>query len=110
MLYIFSVIELACGEYGEDKIQLLTTKAENGGALEWFEDPDSIKSMEALRKQYPLSLLKAEDSHKGDEETSQSNQRWVLIKRGFLKAKRDAVRTFNKRHSPASLILLIIKL
>lgn len=86
---------MACGEYGEDKIQVLTTKAENGRALNWFEDPNSIHSMEALRKQYPLSLLKEEDEHKGDEETSQSNQRWVLIKRGFLKAKRDSVRTIN---------------
>lgn len=88
------MIELACAEYGEDKIHLLTTKAENGGALNWFKDPKSILSMEALRKQYPLSLLKEHDVHNGEEETSPSNQRKVLIKRGFLKAKRDAVRTF----------------
>ncbi|XP_026315469.1 ATP-binding cassette sub-family G member 4 [Hyposmocoma kahamanoa] len=87
------VIELACGEYGDDKIQILTTKSENGRALNWFEHPNSIQSMEALRKQYPLSLLKEEDAYKGDEETSQSNQRCVLIKRGFLKAKRDSTMT-----------------
>ncbi|XP_049867817.1 ATP-binding cassette sub-family G member 1 [Pectinophora gossypiella] len=87
------IIELASGEYGEDKLTLLTTKAENGRALEWFEHPDSIPSMEGLRKQYPLSLLKEEDSHNGDEETSQSNQRSVLIKRGFMKAKRDSTMT-----------------
>lgn len=56
--------------------------------------------MEALRKQYPLSLLKEEDAYKGDEETPQSNQRSVLIKRGFLKAKRDSVITFNKQYYP----------
>lgn len=47
--------------------------------------------MEALRKQYPLSVMKEQDSGPGAEETSQSNQRSVLIRRGFLKAKRDPV-------------------
>ncbi|KAI8422366.1 hypothetical protein MSG28_006226 [Choristoneura fumiferana] len=87
------VIEVACGEYGEDKIQLLTTKAENGRALEWFNDPESIPSMESLRKQFPLSVLRDHETGPYDEETSQSNQRSVLIKRGFLKAKRDATMT-----------------
>lgn len=89
---IFSVIELACGEYGDDKIQILKTKAENGRALEWFNDPESIPSMESLRKQFPLSVLRNQDTGPYEEETSQSNQRSVLIKRGFLKAKRDSVR------------------
>ncbi|XP_048480455.1 ATP-binding cassette sub-family G member 1 [Plutella xylostella] len=86
------VIELACGEYGEDKIQVLTNKAENGKALDWFDDTD-IPNMEALRKEYPLSFLKEQDGDHGEEETPQSNQTKVLIKRGFLKAKRDATMT-----------------
>ncbi|CAH2076093.1 unnamed protein product, partial [Iphiclides podalirius] len=87
------VIELACGEYGDDKIGYLATKAENGKELAWFDDAETIPSMEALRKQYPLSVLKEQDAGPGEEETPQSNQRSVLIKRGFLKAKRDATMT-----------------
>lgn len=87
----FSVIELACGEYGEDKIGLLTTKAENGRELTWLDEAQSIPTMEELRKQYPLSVMKELDSESGPEETPQSNQRSVLIRRGFLKAKRDPV-------------------
>ncbi|XP_050674125.1 ATP-binding cassette subfamily G member 4 [Leptidea sinapis] len=87
------VIELASGEYGDDKIELLTTKAENGKALSWFEDQESIPTMESLRKQYPLSVMKELDSSSGTEETSQCNQLSVLIRRGFLKAKRDATLT-----------------
>lgn len=89
------IIEVASGEYGEDKIGLLSTKAENGRALYWFESSDDIPSMEELRKQNPLSHMREHDQLTGTatEETSQSNQRSVLIKRGFLKAKRDATMT-----------------
>lgn len=69
----------------------MTNKAENGKALQWFDNWESIATMEALRKQYPLSVMKEQDSGSSIEETSQSNQRSVLIKRGFLKAKRDPV-------------------
>ncbi|XP_041988069.1 ATP-binding cassette sub-family G member 4 [Aricia agestis] len=87
------IIELACGEYGDDKMEVLTTKIENGKALEWFDDPETIPTMEELRKQYPLTSLKDQDGGSGSEETSQSNQRSVLIKRGFMKAKRDPTMT-----------------
>ncbi|CAH0714193.1 unnamed protein product, partial [Brenthis ino] len=87
------IIELACGEYGDDKINILNNKAENGKALNWFDDFESIATMEALRKQIPLSVLRDQDTGTGEEETSQSNQRSVLIRRGFLKAKRDPTMT-----------------
>nr|XP_026500205.1 ATP-binding cassette sub-family G member 4 [Vanessa tameamea] len=87
------IIELACGEYGEDKIPVLITKAENGKALQWFNNPETIPTMELLRKQYPLSVMRDQDTTTGEEETPQSNQRSVLIKRGFLKAKRDPTMT-----------------
>ncbi|XP_034826794.1 ATP-binding cassette subfamily G member 4 [Maniola hyperantus] len=87
------IIELACGEYGEDKIGLLSTKAENGRELTWLDDPQSIPTMEELRKLYPLSVMKEQDKESGPEETSQSNQRSVLYRRGFLKAKRDPTMT-----------------
>lgn len=76
----------------------MSNKSENGRSLEWLEDPSSILSMEALRKKFPLSVLRETEPTGGDEETSQSNQRSVLIKRGFLKAKRDAV-SFVRKHT-----------
>lgn len=94
IIHFITVIELACGEYGEDKIQLLTSKAENGRALDFFEDPESIPTMEGLRKMCPLSVLRDMDTGPQVEETSQSNQRSVLIRRGFLKAKRDSVSSY----------------
>ncbi|XP_022814668.1 ATP-binding cassette sub-family G member 1 [Spodoptera litura] len=87
------IIELSCGEYGQDKIDLMANKSENGKALDWFEDHQSIPSMEGLRKLVPLSVLRDTEPTGGDEETSQSNQLSVLMKRGFLKAKRDATMT-----------------
>lgn len=86
------IIELACGEYGEDKIEVLTEKAENGRSLAWFNEPESIPSMEMLRKIYPMSTMRDLDGG-NVEETSQMNQRKVLIRRGFLKAKRDKTLT-----------------
>ncbi|XP_075974049.1 ATP-binding cassette sub-family G member 1 [Anticarsia gemmatalis] len=87
------IIELACGEYGQDKIDLMSNKSENGRALDWFDDPGSIPTMEGLRKQFPFSVLRETEPTGGDEETSQANQRSVLIKRGFMKAKRDSTMT-----------------
>lgn len=87
------IIELACGEYGEDKIPFLTTKAENGKSMQWFDDHENIATMEELRKKYPLSVIRGQDRGTGEEETSQSNQLSVLIRRGFLKAKRDPTMT-----------------
>ncbi|KAH9635515.1 hypothetical protein HF086_013042 [Spodoptera exigua] len=86
-------IELSCGEYGQDKIDLMANKSENGKALDWFDDHQSIPSMEGLRKLVPLSVLRDTEPTGGDEETSQSNQLSVLMRRGFLKAKRDATMT-----------------
>lgn len=69
----------------------MANKSENGKALDWFDDHQSIPSMEGLRKLVPLSVLRDTEPTGGDEETSQSNQLSVLMRRGFLKAKRDAV-------------------
>lgn len=38
--YAFAVIELACGEYGEDKISTLIKGSQNGSNLQWFENSD----------------------------------------------------------------------
>lgn len=69
----------------------MANKSENGRALDWFDDFESIPSMEGLRKLVPLSVLRDTEPKGGDEETGQSNQLKVLLRRGFMKAKRDAV-------------------
>lgn len=95
--FSISVIELACGEYGEDKITYLRDKSENGGSLNWFDNPKEIQSMDELRKNCPMSDLRELERDKNVEETSQGNQRIVLIKRGFLKAKRDTVSSISAK-------------
>lgn len=39
---IFAVIELACGEYGKDKIETLVKGCENGNSLKWFSNPELL--------------------------------------------------------------------
>ncbi|KAJ8721648.1 hypothetical protein PYW07_002423 [Mythimna separata] len=87
------IIELSCGEYGQDKIDLMANKSENGRALDWFDDFETIPTMEGLRKLMPLSVLRETEPTGGDEETSQTNQLKVLMRRGFMKARRDATMT-----------------
>lgn len=44
-----SVIELACGEYGEDKIEPLVAGTENGRSLQWFDKSLNLLDQRALR-------------------------------------------------------------
>lgn len=48
-IYFPTVIELACGEYGEDKVSLLIAGSENGRSLQWFEDLDTLMDAKGLR-------------------------------------------------------------
>ena len=45
---LFSVIELACGEYGHDKIDLMVHGSKNGITLEWFESPEELPDNKIL--------------------------------------------------------------
>ncbi|CAH1646788.1 unnamed protein product [Spodoptera littoralis] len=76
------IIELSCGEYGQDKIDLMANKSENGKALDWFDDHQSIPSMEGLRKLVPLSVLRDTEPTGGDEETI-PNEMSILSKEHF---------------------------
>jgi len=42
-LFLFTVIELASGEYGEDKIDILVAGTENGKSTSWFESYCPVK-------------------------------------------------------------------
>ncbi|XP_035908866.1 ATP-binding cassette sub-family G member 4-like [Anopheles stephensi] len=85
------VIELACGEYGDERIQRMVMEMGNGECTEWFTDKRKLLKLEQLRKKHPLKKIieQSEDL----TATSQVHQLQVLIKRGIIKAKRDATLT-----------------
>lgn len=92
MKYIFSVvIELACGEYGRDKIDIMVASMDNGECTNWFRDSTKILKLEDLRQMYPLSKNYKENGTL--EATSSLNQLKILLKRGYMKGKRDATLT-----------------
>uniref|UniRef100_A0A182VUV0 ABC transporter domain-containing protein n=1 Tax=Anopheles minimus TaxID=112268 RepID=A0A182VUV0_9DIPT len=85
------VIELACGEHGDDRIQRMVMEMGNGECTEWFTDKRKLLKLEQLRKKYPLK--KIIEQNEDLMATSQIHQLHVLIKRGIIKAKRDATLT-----------------
>ncbi|KAI8119325.1 ATP-binding cassette sub-family G member 4 [Lucilia cuprina] len=84
------IIELACGEYGQDKVETLISASENGNCLTWFNNPDSILKSEELMRKYPIPKKTKKRSL---EDTSFFNQLSVLMHRGYIKAKRDTTLT-----------------
>ncbi|KAH8395176.1 hypothetical protein KR222_005954 [Zaprionus bogoriensis] len=87
---IFAVIELACGEYGYDKIDTLKRATENGSCLTWFNNPGSVLRAEALMRKHPIPKRNKNVSL---ENTSFTNQCSVLLRRGYIKARRDTTMT-----------------
>lgn len=45
----FTVIELACGEHGEDKITAMVNAMQNGKNLSFLEDGQSLPTLQQLR-------------------------------------------------------------
>lgn len=88
---IFPVIELACGEHGMEKIQTMVMEMGNGESTDWFGDKRKVLKLEQLRKKYPLKKIIEQNDNL--HATSQWHQLEVLIKRGIIKAKRDATLT-----------------
>ncbi|EDW28443.1 GL19195 [Drosophila persimilis] len=84
------IIELACGEYGYDKIDTLKSATENGSCLTWFNNPSAVLRSEALMRKYPIPKRTKSDSL---EDTSYANQCSVLLRRGYIKARRDTTMT-----------------
>ncbi|GLV37364.1 uncharacterized protein CBL_10669 [Carabus blaptoides fortunei] len=88
------VIELACGEYGEDKIDMMVKQSDNGISLEWFDNPDALPELKILRKRHPLKKELENKSDHGMQETPEYNQLKVLLDRGFKRSKRDKTLTY----------------
>ncbi|XP_076758724.1 ATP-binding cassette sub-family G member 4 [Xylocopa sonorina] len=86
------VIELSCGEYGEDKIPLLKSGSENGKTLQWFENLDAEKSGKGLRGSQSFNSLDSGNTS-SLQATSLIHQIKVLMRRGFLMCARDSTLT-----------------
>ncbi|CAG9761991.1 unnamed protein product [Ceutorhynchus assimilis] len=84
------VIELACGEYGTDKIDKMVETSQNGDSLKYFQDSEKI-----LKTGFTDSAIFEDDS--GNlQATSKLNQLKVLLRRCYIKAKRDQTLTYMR--------------
>uniref|UniRef100_A0A1B0ABB5 ABC transporter domain-containing protein n=1 Tax=Glossina pallidipes TaxID=7398 RepID=A0A1B0ABB5_GLOPL len=84
------IIELASGEYGQDKLTTLKSATGNGKCLSWFESPDKILTSEELMRKHRIPKKSKKRSL---EDTSYMNQLSVLLHRGYIKSKRDTTMT-----------------
>ncbi|XP_015178287.1 PREDICTED: ATP-binding cassette sub-family G member 4 [Polistes dominula] len=88
------IIELACGEYGDDKLTTLINNSENGRNVQWFEDHQALKDAKTLRALHPLKELKRLNKSPESQVTPLSNQVYTLLKRGLIMYKRDVSLTY----------------
>uniref|UniRef100_A0A0C9PL33 ABCG4_5 protein n=1 Tax=Fopius arisanus TaxID=64838 RepID=A0A0C9PL33_9HYME len=112
------VIELACGEYGYDKIESLVNASDNGRNLQWFNNKerfvssievsiDPSKNGEKPREadgktgkpsdndgSEKNSTFKKNHKKKSLQATSQLHQLKILLQRGVIKSKRDTTLTY----------------
>lgn len=90
-ILISTVIELACGEYGQANVDMMVKATQNGNSLAYFDRPDLLPSLETLREKNGLDEQDVLKDNSKLERTSAYNQLKVLLGRGFLKSKRDSV-------------------
>lgn len=64
---------------------------DNGERIEWFADPSKVLKLESLRQKYPIR--QNSNSAGSMQATSQLTQLDILMRRGWIKAKRDATLT-----------------
>ncbi|KYQ52091.1 ATP-binding cassette sub-family G member 4 [Trachymyrmex zeteki] len=85
------IIELACGEYGYEKINTLIMGSQNGRNLQWFDNPKALKDAKSLRAEHPLKNEVNDNS--GLHATNFVHQIKILLRRGFIMCKRDTTLT-----------------
>ncbi|XP_033331885.1 ATP-binding cassette sub-family G member 4 [Megalopta genalis] len=86
------IIELACGEYGEDKVAVLVSNSQNGNNIGWFNSLD-VMDATSLRALHPSRKNIDADDNDSLQATSLAHQIKILMRRGFLKSKRDTTLT-----------------
>uniref|UniRef100_A0A8D8RNX1 ATP-binding cassette sub-family G member 4 n=1 Tax=Cacopsylla melanoneura TaxID=428564 RepID=A0A8D8RNX1_9HEMI len=95
------VIELASGEYGQDKIEDMIRHSENGKSTQWqdksyimFPSSEHLNNNGIAKKQDKKAKTGCPSYCRPTlQDTSYSNQLGVLISRGILKIKRDSTLT-----------------
>lgn len=83
------IIELACGEYGDDKIDTLIMGSQNGRNLQWFDNPAALRDAKSLRAAHPLKVMDNSSLHA----TNLAHQIKILLRRGYIMCKRDTTLT-----------------
>lgn len=88
------VIELACAEYGIDKIEKMVKETDNGRNHHWFDTPEFLPSLSRLREINKPKSEKKKLTHL--QSTSQWNQFKTLCRRAYIKSKRDVTLTYMR--------------
>ncbi|KAF5280006.1 hypothetical protein FQA39_LY05387 [Lamprigera yunnana] len=88
------VIELACGEHGNDKVEVMVAASNNGRNYRWFDSAQLLPSLGKLKETYKNTNEKKKNVQL--QSTSQWNQLKVLLRRGYIKAKRDVTLTYMR--------------
>lgn len=97
-------IELASGEYGMDKVNILSNCIGNGTCLEWYEHPEKVMKLEELRQKYPLT-----EKTKSFKEVDEMQQLKVLLRRGVIKMKRGKQQASEIASSTLKFLLFVLR-
>ncbi|KAK9869922.1 hypothetical protein WA026_006019 [Henosepilachna vigintioctopunctata] len=88
------VIEVACGEYGEEVVHKMLQLMEKGKSLTYVNGAELLPELNVLKERA------IEESNNDDDEnlqvTSQWNQLKVLLRRSWYKMKRDRTLTYMR--------------
>ncbi|EFA02729.1 Protein white-like Protein [Tribolium castaneum] len=99
------VIELACEEYGPEIIDTMVATTENGSSVAYF-DKEVVPTLKR-----PIaggnSAKTSSDDESGLQATSSYNQLKVLLRRGYIKTKRDQTLTYMRLMVNASVGLML---
>lgn len=86
------IIEIASGEYGEDKIGILVNGIDNGKNLQWFRNSRIMCDVEFKEPEDDKQIQKR-IAKQQKQMTPAYYQLSVLLRRGFIKLKRDSTLT-----------------
>jgi len=88
------VMEIACEEYGKDIVEQMVRKMDNGRSLVYFNNAEQLPPLSVLKDRVSYEFM--DDEEDGLEVTSQWNQLRVLLRRGWIKMKRDETLTYMR--------------
>lgn len=74
-----------------DKIKTMVESMDNGECIDWFTNPEKVYKLETLRQKYPIRQSSKENGSL--ESVNSFHQLQILMRRGWIKTKRDATLT-----------------